>query len=78
MQFGDRLTDREKQVITMRYGLHDGTLKTLEEVAQALGKRVGDIGQLQLKAQQKLRLKSPGNTQWKEWRQSNTYETAPK
>ena len=49
------LTDREEQVIRLRFGLEDGSSKTLEEVGQMFGVTRERIRQIEAKALRKLR-----------------------
>lgn len=49
------LTDREKKVIKMRFGLHDERPHTLEEVGNYFGVHRERIRQIELKAIKKLR-----------------------
>lgn len=51
----DTLTDREKRVIELRYGLEDGRQRTLEEVGTEFGVTRERIRQIQAKALRKLR-----------------------
>lgn len=51
----DKLTTREKEVIYMRYGLLDGTSKTLEEVGKHFNVTRERIRQIEAKALKKLR-----------------------
>lgn len=51
----DSLTDREKQVITLRFGLEDGRERTLEEVGQRFGVTRERVRQIEKKALNKLR-----------------------
>jgi len=51
----DVLTDREREVLEMRYGLKDGKVRTLEEVGQAFGVTRERIRQIETKALRKLR-----------------------
>jgi RNA polymerase primary sigma factor len=51
----DVLSDREREVLEMRYGLHDGRPHTLEEVGQAFGVTRERIRQIETKALRKLR-----------------------
>ncbi len=49
------LTDRERRVLEMRFGLRDGTARTLEEVGQEFGVTRERIRQIEAKALRKLR-----------------------
>jgi RNA polymerase primary sigma factor len=49
------LTPREERIIKMRFGLEDGTERTLEEVGQAFGVTRERIRQIEAKALRKLR-----------------------
>ena len=51
----DVLSDREREVLEMRYGLKDGKVHTLEEVGQAFGVTRERIRQIETKALRKLR-----------------------
>lgn len=54
------LTEREREVILMRYGLADGVPGTADEVSAVLGISVQRVRQLELRAIRKLR--RPGST----------------
>ena len=49
------LTEREEQVLRLRFGLDDGSSKTLEEVGQMFGVTRERIRQIEAKALRKLR-----------------------
>jgi len=49
------LTPREERIIKMRFGLEDGTERTLEEVGQKFGVTRERIRQIEAKALRKLR-----------------------
>ena len=49
------LTEREQKVLEMRFGLRDGTARTLEEVGQEFGVTRERIRQIEAKALRKLR-----------------------
>jgi len=51
----DILSDREREVLEMRYGLQDGRTHTLEEVGKAFGVTRERIRQIETKALRKLR-----------------------
>ncbi|MBC8101947.1 MAG: sigma-70 family RNA polymerase sigma factor [Cytophagales bacterium] len=50
-----RLTDREREVVRMRYGLDDGAPRTLEEVGQFFQVTRERVRQIELRALKKLR-----------------------
>lgn len=54
-----KLTDREAEVVRMRYGLIDGYARTLEEVGQELGVTRERVRQIELRAIKKLRQIGP-------------------
>jgi RNA polymerase primary sigma factor len=54
------LTDRERKVLTLRFGLEDGHQRTLEEVGQEFGVTRERIRQIEAKALRKLRHPSRG------------------
>lgn len=56
----ETLNKREEEVIMMRYGLHDGKPRTLEEVGQAFSLTRERIRQIEVKALRKL--KSPARS----------------
>jgi RNA polymerase primary sigma factor len=55
----DKLTEREKEVILLRYGLQDGLARTLDEVARAMGITRERVRQIEVKSM--LKLKNPDN-----------------
>ncbi len=56
----DQLTDREKAVVRMRFGLEDGQTHTLEEVGRTFGVTRERIRQIESKTLMKLRNKNHG------------------
>jgi RNA polymerase primary sigma factor len=60
----DTLTEREKEVILMRYGLLDGRAHTLEEVAQAFQVTRERIRQIEQKGLKKLKHPSRARKLW--------------
>lgn len=54
-QLLETLTEREKGVIALRYGIDDGTQRTLEEVGKYFGVTRERIRQIEGKALKKLK-----------------------
>lgn len=50
-----KLTDRERQVIGLRYGLEDGKTHTLEEIGGMLNVTRERVRQIEARAMEKLR-----------------------
>ena len=49
------MTDREKKVLELRFGINDGRARTLEEVGQIFGVTRERIRQIEAKALRKLK-----------------------
>ena len=52
---GSMLTDKEAKVITLRFGLEDGVIMSLKEVAEEFNLSPARIGQIEAIALRKLR-----------------------
>jgi RNA polymerase sigma factor (sigma-70 family) len=50
------LDDKERQILTLRHGLEDGSPKTLQEIANMLGVSKERIRQIESKALEKTNL----------------------
>ena len=51
----ESLTDRERQVVKLRFGLEDGRARTIEEVGKEFNVTRERISQIEAKALRKLR-----------------------
>jgi len=60
------LTDRERQILSLRFGIHDGSPKTLEEVSQVFSVTRERIRQIEIAALRKLR-KSQFSDSLRDW-----------
>jgi RNA polymerase primary sigma factor len=49
------LTERERQVLALRFGLRNGAMRTLEEVGSAVGVTRERVRQIEIRAMHKLR-----------------------
>ena len=49
------LSPKERKILEMRYGLHDGIMRTLEEVGKEFGVTRERIRQIEAKAHEKIR-----------------------
>ena len=54
----DSLTERERRVLSLRFGLVDGYIRTLEEVGRHFNVKRERIRQIEAKALRKMRLNS--------------------
>jgi RNA polymerase primary sigma factor len=72
----DSLADKEREIVTMRFGLDDGRIKTLKEIGEAFNISRERVRQIETKALSKL--KHPSRTKqlaaWKEDRDEMTME----
>jgi len=68
--FEKHLTERERKILVLYYGLDDGEEMTLEEVGKLLGVTRERIRQLRNRAFEKLRQSSDGETLEQFWRVS--------
>lgn len=57
----DTLTTRERQVVTLRFGLEDGRIRTLQEIGNTMGVSRERIRQIESAAFRKLRSKKRVN-----------------
>ncbi len=57
LKLTEQLDDREKEILTLRFGLEDNEPKTLEEVSQSIGRTRERVRQIQNQALDKLRQK---------------------
>ena len=55
------LSSRERNVLTLRYGLRDGRKKTLEEVGNLFGVTAKEIRQVEMNALKKLKKSATEN-----------------
>jgi RNA polymerase primary sigma factor len=72
----DSLADKEREIVTMRFGLDDGRIKTLKEIGEAFNISRERVRQIETKALSKL--KHPSRTRqlapWKEDRDEMTMD----
>ena len=57
----DSLDEREKEIITMRYGFDDGEAKTLDDIGELVGLTRERVRQIEIKALRKLRQPARAN-----------------